>query len=135
MIYNAGLQSKAIADPVRGVSLSSYEVATNGIADVSLIVQAVEERARDLVNDGAEVVVVGCSLFSPLCTASGLVTLDVNVPIVDVMAISLKMAEFMVDLKNAIDLPALSRVGRYQPLRDKDIRRLGTHFGVDTQFS
>jgi allantoin racemase len=133
VIYNSGLQTKAIANPVRGVSMSSYDVATKGIADVSLIVHAVEERARELVKDGAEVVVVGCSLFSPLCTAAGLVNLDGNVPIVDVMAVSLKMAEFMVDLKNSIGLPVLSRAGRYQVLPDKDIRRLGAHFGVDKQ--
>jgi allantoin racemase len=133
VINNSGLQSKAIANPVRGVGMSSYDVATKGIADVSLIVHAVEEKARELVNEGAEVVVIGCSLFSPLCTAKGLVNLDGNVPIVDVMAVSLKMAEFMVDLKKSIDLPTLSRSGRYQGLRDKDIRRLGAHFGMDTQ--
>jgi allantoin racemase len=131
VIYNSGLQSKAIADPVRGVSLSSYEVATKGIADVSLILHAVEEKAKELVGDGAEVIVVGCSLFSPLCTASGMVKLEDGVPVVDVMAVSLKMAEVMVDIKNALGLPALSRVGRYQSLREKDIRRLATHFALE----
>jgi allantoin racemase len=133
VVYNSGLQAKAINDPVRGVSMSSYEVATKGISDVRLIVDAVKEKAKELVRDGAEVVLVGCSLFSPICTASGFVKLENDVPIVDVMAISFKMAELMVDLKNSIDLPTLSRVGRYQRLRDKDIQRLRNNFGLDKQ--
>jgi len=130
VIFNSGLQSKAIANPVRGVNLSTYEVATKGTTDTSIIVHAVEEKARELVHDGAEVIVVGCSLFAPICTAAGFVKLEGDVPIVDVMAISFKMAEFMVDLKNSLGLPVLSRVGRHQRMRDKDIQRLREHFGL-----
>ena len=129
LVLGSGLQSKAIQQPVRGVELSSYEVATKGISDVRLIVDAVKEKAKELVRDGAEVVLVGCSLFSPLCTASGFVKLDNDVPIVDVMAISFKMAELIVDLKQSLGLPPLSRAGRYQRLRDKDIIRIRAHFG------
>lgn len=130
VVFHSGLQSKAIVNPVRGVDLSSYEVATKGISDVSLIIQAVETKARELACDGAEVVVIGCSLFAPLCTKAGLVELDGKVPIIDVMAVSFKVAELMVDLKNSLGLPPLSRAGRHQRLREKDLSRIRAHFGL-----
>jgi len=130
VVSNSGLQSKAIANPVRGVELSTYDAATKGVADTSIIVHAVEEKAKELVNDGAEVIVVGCSLFAAICTANGLVKLEGDVPIVDVMTVSFKMAESMVDLKNSIGLPALSRAGRYQRVRDKHIQRIRQQFGL-----
>ncbi len=128
VIYNAGLQAKAVADPVRGVSLSSYEVATRGVSDPSLILQAVEEKSRQLIEEGAEVIIIGCGLFAPLCTHHGLVKLENDVPLVDVMTVALKMAESVVDLNKSTGLPVLSRAGRYQPLREKDINRLGSQF-------
>ena len=130
LVFNSGLHSKAIANPVRGVNLSTYDAATKGMADTRVIVRAVEETGKELVNDGAEVIVVGCSLFAPICTAAGLVKLESDVPIVDVMTISFKMAEFMVDLKNSLGLPALSRIGRYQRVRDKHIQRIREYFGL-----
>jgi len=130
VVFHSGLQSKAIANPVRGVDLSTYDAVTKGMVDTDIIVHAVEEKAKELVNDGAEVIVVGCSLFAPICTAKGLVKLEGDVPIVDVMTISFKMAELMVDLKNSVGLPALSRAGRYQRVRDKHIQRIREHFGL-----
>ena len=130
VVFNSGLQSKAVADPVRGVNLSAYDAATKGLADTSIIIRAVEETAKELVHDGAEVIVVGCSLYGPICTAAGFVKLEGDVPIVDVMAISFKMAEFVVDLKNSLGLPVLSRAGRYQRMRDKYMQRTRTHFGL-----
>lgn len=130
VLFNSGLQSKAIANPVRGVNLSAYDAVTKGVADTSLIVHAVEEKAKELVHDGAEVIVIGCSLFAPICSTAGLVKLEGDVPIVDIMAVSFKMAEFIVDLKNSLGLPVLSRVGRYQRMRDKDTQRMRVHDGL-----
>ena len=130
VVCNSGLQGKAITNPVRGVDLSTYDAATKGMADTSIIVRAVEEKAMELVRDGAEVIVVGCSLYGPICTSAGLVKLEGDVPVVDVITISFKMAEFMVDLKKSLGLPVLSRAGRYQRMRDNDIQRTRTHFGL-----
>jgi len=37
VVFNSGLQSKAIANPVRGVNLSSYDAATKGLADTRVV--------------------------------------------------------------------------------------------------
>ena len=126
-LINYGFRDKAIANPVRGVNLSTFEAITKGIEDNSIIVKAVEEVARELVQDGAEVIVIGCGLYAPICTINGLVKLEGDVPILDPMAISFKLAEVMLDLKNSIGLPVLSRVGMYPRMPEKDVKRIREH--------
>ena len=97
---------------------------------LSIIVQVVEEKARELVSDGAEVIVVGCGLYAPVCTLNGFVKLGGDVPIVDPIAISFKMAETMVDLKNSLGLPVLSRAAMHPRMPDKYVQRIGKHVGL-----
>ena len=130
VITEYGSQSKTIVNPVRLVNLSTYDAVTRGMADNSIIVQVVEEKARELVSDGAEVIVVGCGLYAPVCTLNGFVKLGGDVNIVDPIAISFKMAETMVDLKNSLGLPVLSRAAMHPRMPDKYVQRIGKHVGL-----
>ena len=89
-----------------------------------------EEKAKELAQDGAEAIVIGCSLYGVICSVARFVKLQEDIPIIDVMTVGFKMAEFTVDLKNSLGLPVISRVGKYQRVRDKDIQRLRVNVGL-----
>lgn len=79
------------------------------------------EAARILISKGADILIPGCGLMSPALRLApgcekeypnGLENVD-GVPVMDVMSISIKMAELMVDLKNA-GSTWISRSGFYK---------------------
>ena len=123
-------RNKSIINPVRGINVSTFDALTKGMDDNSIIVKAVEEKARELAHDGAEAIVIGCGIYGPVCTLNGLVKLENDVPLVDPIAISFKLAEVMVDLKNSIGLPFLSRAGMYPRMPEKTIKRIREHVGL-----
>lgn len=127
MLNNYGFRDRAIINPVRGVNLCTHEASTKGMEDPSIIVKVVKEKAEELVQDGAEVIVIGCGFYAPICTLYGLVKLEHNIPLLDPMAIGFKLAEVMVDLKTSIGLPALSRVGMYPRMPEIDVNRISEH--------
>jgi allantoin racemase len=72
-------------------------------------IEAFKKVARELIADGAEIVIPGCGLLSPTLRLApgaeaeypaGLTEVD-GVPVMDVMGAALKMAETMVSLKRA----------------------------------
>ena len=130
LINEYGFETKVVTNPVRGVNLATYDAVTKGMDDNSIIVKAVEEKARELVQDGAEVIIIGCGLYGPVCTLNGLVKLEDDVPIVDPIAVSFKLTEVMLDLKNSIGLPVLSRGGMYPRMPEKHIKRIREHVGL-----
>ena len=132
IIRRYGLESRVIArEPVRGVNLSTYEAVSKGFDNPGIIVDAVIEKAEELIKDGAEVIVIGNGAFGPFCTASGLSSLeDGQVPILDPVSIALKAAETIVELKNSIGLPTGSRVGGRMPMPDKDIEKVRRYFNL-----
>ena len=79
------------------------------LIDSRKAIQAFKQAARELINDGAEVIIPGCGLLSPALRLApgadaeypnGLTEVD-GAPVMDVMAAALKMAEMMVTLKRA----------------------------------
>jgi len=132
VVYWSGLQSKAITNnPVRGISVNAFDAEKALMEDPSIVVRACEETARELIRDGAEVIIIGCGLYGPMCADGGLTNIDGVVPVVDPVTTSFKIAEDMVVFKNNMNMPYVSRVGRHQRIPDEDAQRIRTHFGVD----
>ncbi len=80
-----------------------------GLTDSRQTVEAFITTARKLIDDGAEVIIPGCSLMSPTMRLTpgaealypgGLTEVD-GVPVVDVVSATLKMAETMASLYRA----------------------------------
>jgi len=136
VVYWSGLQSKAITNnPVRGISVSAWEAEKSLMEDPSIVVRACEETARELVRDGAEVIIIGCGLYGPMCTDGGFTNIDGVVPVVDPVTMSFKLAENWAIFQRNLKMPYLSRVGRYQRIPDEDAQRMRKHFGVDKMSS
>jgi len=131
MIKLQGLQERAITHPVRTISMANRDVFTKGFQEPYLIVSDILDKARGCVADGAEVVIVGCAGLAPHCTMSGVTMVDENgAQLLDCVVIGLKAAEAIVDLKDRLGWPAISRAGIYAMPREKDIKRVRGMFGL-----
>jgi len=129
MIHLLGLGQRAIARPVRTISLSNREVFTRGFQEPQIIISDVMDKAKGCLSDGADVVIVGCAGLGPHCTMAGITTVkDTGAPLIDCVAVGLKAAEYMVDLRRRLNWPAISRAGIYAMPREKDIKRVRSMF-------
>jgi Asp/Glu/hydantoin racemase len=98
-----------------------------------LVAADIKEKAKECVTEAADVVIIGCNGLAPLCTAAKLNRLEQgNIPIVDCVAVGLKTAEMVVDLKDNLGLPFIARTGFYALPREKDLRRVRATFGLET---
>jgi Asp/Glu/hydantoin racemase len=78
-----------------------------------------QELSLRCIEDGAEVLVVGCGLMSPALIQAGVTEIN-GAAIVDPLSVSLKLTEAMVDLQKA-KLPVVSRKSAYSKVSRKDI--------------
>ena len=97
--------------PVRSLTLSGLEIGNCLHGDYTPIIQNFQEITKGCVEDGAEVVIIGCGLLCPLLSTSGIRYVE-EAPILDSIMIGIKMAEIHVDLQKA-GIPTISRKGLY----------------------
>ncbi|MFB3906173.1 MAG: aspartate/glutamate racemase family protein [Acidobacteriota bacterium] len=80
------------------------------------IMRRLVEVGRKCVEDGAEILIPGCSIIGALYTkAFGRDPVEViGVPVLDPQLVAFKMAEMMVDLRVKAGYPAVSRIGMWK---------------------
>jgi allantoin racemase len=131
MIKQHGLQERAISNPVRRISMANREVFTKGFQEPQLIVSNILEQAQGCLAEGAEVVIIGCAGLAPHCTLAEVTMVgDSGALLLDCVVVGLKAAEAIVDLRNRLRWPAISRAGIYAMPREKDIKRVRDMFGL-----
>jgi len=91
-----------------------------GEADPVVIIEDFRETARGCIEDGAEVIVLGCWGLTSLITASDIFEVD-GVPLVDPCISALKFAEMLGDLKNS-DVPWISRKLMYRMPPEEELK-------------
>lgn len=114
-ILKYGMESKTIRhNPVRCLTLKPEKMQkideasfNGGKVDFTPLKENFQKIARGCIEDGAEVLIVGCGGLSPLIKKAGITQVD-SVPVVEPMIVSLKFAEMLVDLKKA-GIPFVSR--------------------------
>jgi len=124
-----GLQDRLIPNGVVNDIHDFGDTWTKSFADPQFAAVGVVERSKELVERGADVIVVGCCGIGPFCSAAGLYKIDVgdrNIPIVDAQMIAMKTAEMAVDIKKGIGLPFTS-IPRPQ---QEDVKRVRDIFGL-----
>ncbi|MFN0300339.1 MAG: aspartate/glutamate racemase family protein [Burkholderiales bacterium] len=101
-----GCESRAIANrPVRrfGMTYENIVAALGGTSDAFLA--EFTKTANECIADGADVIIAGGQLFGPVFQRYRYFTVpDTGVPVVEVAACGLKMAETLVSLKRSIGL-------------------------------
>lgn len=116
-----GLRDRAIVRPVRSISPES---------DGALILSAVEDPhtafiprfeavARQCVEDGADVILVGCTYYGPLLRLAGYTTVPgTGVPVVDSTTVSIKYLEAMTEIARHTGLVKSTRLSLRPPARE-----------------
>lgn len=96
-----GLRERAIERPVRAISpASDADLLLGAVEDPHAgFIPRFEEAARACIDDGAEVILVGCGYYGPILRTSGYTRIPgTRVPVVDCSAVALKQIECMADL-------------------------------------
>lgn len=104
-LHFLGFEDRAIKHrPVR-----HFEIVF-GLADAfqgrpERLIQDFEKVARELIQDGADVIVNACGLSGPALSLNGYAEVpEANVPVVDATTAALKLAELLADLKRNLGL-------------------------------
>jgi allantoin racemase len=114
---------------LRRLETPTAVVFTRGFEDPELVRGDIEARAREVVADGADVIVIGSAGLSTFATSFGLARLeDPVVPIFDVISIGLKFAELRAELQERLGVPPVSRAGWHAELDDVNVARLHRTF-------
>jgi len=111
MIKTYGFETKVLAHPVRSLK-QNLDKQLEGVTDPRATVEDFRRIAQELIKDGAEVIIPGCLMLSPILVKSGVKEVE-DVPVLDVVSIVIKFAEFMHEMLKA-GLPIISRRGLYQ---------------------
>ncbi len=106
MIGAYGFDAKAIVRPVRSLT-QSPEDQLRGVTNPEATIEDFEEVAMTLVRDGAEVIIPGCLMLSPILAKHGIAHVE-DVPVLDVVSVTVKFAEFLYEMSKA-GLPIVSR--------------------------
>jgi len=127
------MESQAIRrKPVRALPVSDKGYDPEKIpnyfsGDYSPIVESLYPLARGCIEDGADVLIVGCGLISPILTQAGITDID-NAAIIDPLLASLKLTEALIALHQG-NLPYISRKSFYSAVPSKDIEEALTSLG------
>lgn len=128
MAVNYGLGSRLAG--VKRIKIPSMEAFTVGFQNPEVVAKAVAETSNELVEEGADAIVIGSAGLSVMSSAAGLTRTESNAPIFDCLTVGLKTTELRVDLTKKFGLPEASRVGWGEPLGAKDVGRLTGLFGM-----
>ena len=94
------------------------------------ILMRFERRARQLIDEGAEVIIAGDTVLSMAVTGANLFEIPgTGAPIVDLMASAIKLVETLVDLHHAFGI-VRSRAGAYAGPSKETITRVRETFGL-----
>jgi Asp/Glu/hydantoin racemase len=84
--------------PVRPLTLSTAQILECLGGDYEPLIRDFSSVAMGCIEDGAEVVIIGCGLIGPMLTAAGVRNLD-GVPIIDPYLVCIKVAEVFAELQ------------------------------------
>lgn len=132
MLRLYGFENRAITNAVRTMTMPWREfiLKLNKEGRDEVIANIIDV-ARDCIAEGAEVIIPGCTGLGPLFTIAGIASLpDLEVPILDCLAVAIKTAEYVVDFKERTGLPAISRACAYKIPREKDLMVARKDFGL-----
>jgi Asp/Glu/hydantoin racemase len=112
LIDRYGFRKRTIPHAVRSMTLSLQE-QVEGLKNAGKVIEDFSRVAKRAILDGAEVLICGCCMISPILEQAGVKELD-RVPIVNCVTASVKVAELLIDLK-ALGIPWISRKNSYAP--------------------
>lgn len=128
-LMQLGFGPKAILNrPVRTMTLPFDELIQHIMTrNFDPIVENFTKIAQGCLADGADVIIAGCGIISPIFTLSKLTQID-GAPVIDPMIVSLKMAELLAKFqKLGMHIKSTRGLFNHPPdgLKDQGIKELG----------
>lgn len=126
-----GLAGRLIPNGVRAERKRFTESFAEALLRPQAMIERLAAQARELVDDGADVVVIACGGLGQVCGTQGFHALEHRgaiVPVVNPLTTAVKTAEAMVQIQRALGTPIPSRVHAAQLDADA-IARIEDGFG------
>ena len=115
---------------LRQLTLPTRTIFTEGFEKPEIVREDIEGRVRELVQDGADVILIGTAGISTFASSFGIAKVDdPEVPVFDVISVGLKFAELRADMQRQMGVPAVSRAGWYGEFSLEDRERVDKLFG------
>lgn len=128
VVHKYGLDDQLVG--VEPLDMSAFETFTKGWEDHQYVADAIEEKSAELVDQGADAVVIGSGGMSTMATATGLSQVD-GVPVIDVMVTGFKMLEAKVSLVEGLNHPPVGRAHFGQLIDERDLERVNELMGIN----
>jgi hypothetical protein len=114
----------------RQLETPTAKIFTEGFENPEIVRADIEARAQEFADMGVDAILIGSAGLSTFATYTGISkTTDPEMPIFDVISVGLKVAELRVELKQKLDIPAVSRAGWYSEFTPKNRERVNALFG------
>ncbi len=114
----------------RRLETPTTTVFTEGFANPRLVEDDLRGRAREMVEDGADAILIGSAGLSTFASSFGFAKIDdPEVPIFDVISVGLKFAELRAELQQRLGIPPVSRAGWHEEFGAADRERVDLLFG------
>jgi len=127
-----GLASRLVRDGVRAERKRFTESFAEALGNPQAMVDRLATQGRELVDDGADVIVIACGGLGQVCGIAGFHSLtcgDATVPVVNPLTTAVKTAEMMVALRRGLGTPLPSQV-HMKRLSDADVARIRDGFSI-----
>jgi Asp/Glu/hydantoin racemase len=132
-LYQEQMRLYGLADRCAGIRASGLTFADilGGFTDPATVIPRLQEAARRIAREtGADVVIPGEVPMNLLLAINGVNRVD-DIPLIDSLACTIKMAEMMVDLRRATGI-AHSRQGWFNAAPSQErVAQVGSFYGVD----
>lgn len=128
LVHVYGLSSRFAG--LRQLETPTAKIFTEGFENPDLVRRDIEARVREMVQAGADAILMGSAGLSTFAGHFGLAKVDdPEIPVFDVLSVGLKMAELRAELQQRVGVPAVSRAGWYAEFSERDRRRVNSLFG------
>jgi len=124
MILNQyGLEGKLAS--CRPIGIDANDLYPERTPEDVVYQKAIEVSRRCVEEDGAEIIIPGCTLIGSVLTHRMDETIEaIGAPILDGMTTGFKMAEMMADVRKLAGIPPVSRIGYFQSPPKQDFETL-----------
>jgi Asp/Glu/hydantoin racemase len=119
-----GLDGKWVSN--RSIWIDANDLYPDKTPEVRVYEKTLEAARKAVTEDGAEVLIAGCTLVGSVLTHRVKDPIkEIGAPVIDGMVTGFKMAEMMADICKLTDLPPVSRTGFFQfpPQEDYEVLR------------
>jgi len=122
MLKQYGLDGKCASH--RPIGIDANDLYPEKTPEDVIYEKAVEVARRCVEEDGAEVIIPGCTLIGSVLTHRADAVESIGAPVVDGMVTGFKMAETMAEMQRLANLPPASRTGFFQFPPKGDLKTL-----------